>query len=111
MNTKDDSHVFHVHDFSSWEEFEEICNFFIGRCGAELLSRVDGPDARVWKIRLNDATIHVVHDDMIGNFFFPEESAGKDVAQDLAAMLREGIRLMTGKNHNTIREARRMDTA
>ena len=111
MNTKDDSHVFHVHDFSSWEEFEEICNFFIGRCGVELLSRVDGPDSRVRKIGLNDATIHVVHDDMNGNFFCPEESAGEDVARHLAATLQEGIRLMTGENHNTIREARRMDTA
>lgn len=84
---------FHVDDISSWEGFEKICHFF-GDLGAEVLSRNDGPDARVWKMKMNDVTISIVHDDMVGNFFFAEEIGGEPVASEMAAKLDERIRAM-----------------
>ncbi|HEU4855611.1 MAG TPA: hypothetical protein VFS89_10095 [Nitrosospira sp.] len=56
------------------------------------MSQNDGPDARVWKIKVNDEVISVVHDDMIGNFFFPEKLEGERTAKEMAAKLDEQIR-------------------
>lgn len=86
--------AFHVRDISSWDGFEQICHFFIERLGAELVSQNDGPDARVWKIKVNDEAMSVVHDDMIGNFFFPEKSEGERTAKEMAAKLDEQIRVI-----------------
>ncbi len=83
---------FHVEDISSWDGFDEICRFFIEHLGAELLSKNDGPDARVWKMRVNGETVNVVHDDMIGNFFFADRKGGEPIVGELAQRLDERIK-------------------
>ena len=87
---------FHIEEISSWDGLEQICRFFIEHLGAELLSKSDGPDCRVWKVRMNNETIVVVHDDMAGNFFFSERNEGEPVASEIADKLAERIQAVNG---------------
>ncbi|MES2793166.1 MAG: hypothetical protein V4719_26380 [Planctomycetota bacterium] len=84
---------FHVNGIASWDGFERICRFFSEHLNAEFLSKNDGPDARVWKMKLDNEILVVVHDDMVGNFFFAERQEGNSVAVKIAHELSERIRL------------------
>jgi hypothetical protein len=82
---------FHVEDISTWNGFEEICRFFVEHLGATHVSQNDGPDARVWKVQLKGEIINVVHDDMVGNFFFAERNEAEAIASQIAEKLNERI--------------------
>jgi hypothetical protein len=45
----------------------------------------------VWKVRVKGEIINVVHDDMIGNYFFAERSEAERIASELAERLNEQI--------------------
>lgn len=100
---------FHVEDASSWDDFEQICHFFVEHLGARVLSENDGPDARVWEMGINDETVTVVHDDMIGNYFFAEKPEGEPAAKEMAAKLDEQMGIAA--EQNAIAEADRVSVA
>ena len=87
---------FHIEDIASWDGFEEICRFFSEHLKSEVLSKNDGPDARVWKMKIDNEILCVVHDDMVGNFFFAERAEGNSVAAQMANKLSERIRIVNG---------------
>src|SRR5438128_11472303 len=87
---------FHVEEISSWDGFDQICRYLMEHLNAELLSQVDGPDARVWEFRVAGSFIVVVHDDMAGNFFFAKQKEGESTAELLASKLDERIKAVNG---------------
>lgn len=87
---------FHIEDIASWDGFEEICRYFVEYLGAEVLSTNDGPDARAWKMKMNNEMLYIVHDDLIGNFFFAVRPEGNPVAIEASGILSERIRRLNG---------------
>src|SRR5437868_6630617 len=82
---------FHVEDIPSWQGFEEIVDFFIENFGVRVISKADGAGERAWELQLDNIILRIVHDDMIGNYFFAELDDGDEVVGEMADRLEKRI--------------------
>jgi hypothetical protein len=57
-----------ISGFETWEDFDQIAEFIRTRYKTLLIQKVDGPDARICRLKLDDIEVLLIFDDMIGNF-------------------------------------------
>jgi len=81
----------HVGDIESWDGFEEIAKYFEMFFDAIIINKADGVDARSWEMKIKQFPITLVHDDLLGNFFYSEDPAGEKLVKDLAEVIKKRI--------------------
>lgn len=47
----------------SWDSFPGVAEATIQAIGAKILEKIDGPDARIWKVEAGGAMLRLVFDD------------------------------------------------
>lgn len=52
---------------SGWDGLDKLAQFLINEYQAKIVSKVDGPDSRVWKIEIEGHAIVLQHEDPYGN--------------------------------------------
>ncbi len=56
-----------VHGIPDWEGFEKLVLFLEKNYRAKVLERIDGPDARRWKLQVEGVCLELQHEDPWGN--------------------------------------------
>jgi hypothetical protein len=74
----------HIPAIQSWDGLDTIANFFVEHFDGSILERLDGPDARILHMDVRGESIVLVHDDLLGNRFFAQQSTGEGVVRHLA---------------------------
>jgi len=80
-----------VEDLESWEGFDKLVQYFSNEYDCEVFSKVDGPDARLWEIGIKGQIVNLVHDDMLGNFFYSKNASAEPLLESLASKLEKRI--------------------
>lgn len=57
----------YVPAFPGWEGVEQLCGYLERHFAARCVSRIDGPDARCWRLEIGDASVEIQHEDPWGN--------------------------------------------
>ena len=73
------------------EGFDKLVQYFSNEYDCEVFSKVDGPDARLWEIGIKGQIVNLVHDDMLGNFFYSKNASAEPLLESLASKLEKRI--------------------
>jgi len=68
-------------NFSAWEDFDRIAKILKKELKFQLIQKIEGPDARVYKFSESDLNFYLVCDDMAGNFLKSEKAENKDMLE------------------------------
>ena len=90
-NDKDNGLVADVVAISSWDGIETIARFLIDHAGAKFVDQLDGPDARILKVRIEGDDLTLVHDDLMGNKLFVEGGGKDERVRSIAKAIQEAI--------------------
>jgi hypothetical protein len=70
----------------TWESFPRFAQALATQINAEIVERVDGPDVRLWIIRVADHDLSLVYDDFPnGVSLEPRDSSSSDLVEQLHA--------------------------
>lgn len=73
-----------------WDGFDQLRVFLIKHYAASVVEQIDGPDARVCRLRIADCDITIEFDDPYGNAIVcgdENSTVFDDIARDLASRL------------------------
>ena len=82
---------YYVLNYDGWDQFETLVTYVQRSLNGVVTERIDGPDARVWTVSVQNCPIVFTHNDMLGNCFFLEE-------EKVAAVLRQVVQLIQSAN-------------
>ena len=68
----------------TWESFPKFAEALVQQIGATITERIDGPDARLWKITYASNALRLVYDDFPNGVSIEPSCSGQDtVIQEL----------------------------
>lgn len=82
----------HVPGVPGWEGFDQLTRYLEKHFSAVVLSTVDGPDARLRRLRVQDLELFLDYEDPFGNTIVaadPESALLRAIAEDLTRRLNE----------------------
>jgi hypothetical protein len=79
-----------------WEGIEQLWRYLHLHFGAACVSRVDGPDARLWTVKVRGMTLQLEHEDPYGNMIISCEPGSEPILREIAADLDRRLRGMPG---------------
>jgi hypothetical protein len=84
MHSFEDEHHFIVFfsDYQSYEALEEISEVLV-KLNFEVIRKVDGPDSRIWTMKIDDVFVELINDDPHGNFLRGNSPDAKQKLKDL----------------------------
>jgi hypothetical protein len=72
---------------TTYEQFERIAEILQDEFGAEMVSKLDGPDARLWKMRIDSSNFELNHYSSIGNWIVCREENGRNIIYRIREVL------------------------
>ena len=81
-----------VEGLSDCSGVDTIARFFCKRFRASILDEIEGPDARVVAMRIEDHSIVVSYDDLLGTKVYSHDPCGEHFVLELAESLREFLK-------------------
>ena len=74
-----------------WEGFPAFVEKLLEATGGEIVSRSDGPDMRLWNVRIDDSDLKLVFDDYpVMTYLESSDHAGDIVIEKLGRLLSRG---------------------
>lgn len=67
----------------NWDSFDEIISLLKSRYRVEIEAQLDGPDSRVWMIKINGVSISL-HNNPYGNFLKGRSGESKELIRQIA---------------------------
>ncbi len=64
---KEDSTQLHFNVLESWDDFEVIVNLLIDKYNFKIISKLDGPESRIWVATKKDIRVSI-HNNPYGNY-------------------------------------------
>lgn len=75
-----------------WDGFDKLIQFLKNEYAVEIIDRIDGPDARRWKLKAEGQEFELIHEDPYGNSLvaptFASEHIVRKIGLDLETRLR-----------------------
>ena len=78
--------------FNFWEEYEDIEKFATilkDKLSATISDIIDGPDCRIWRLKIDGVEILLINDDPYGNLLRADTEAAKIVLKNLLPKLND----------------------
>jgi hypothetical protein len=89
LSRHSDHLVCDVPGVSGWDGFEKLYSYLERSWGASCISSADGPDARLWVLRIRNVTLNLEFEDPWGNRIVSTSLESSDLLREIAANLRQ----------------------